>query len=76
MKSLGRETSLSARTYIKSSLDRMYGMFDGGPFFAKCHTPMMEAYHPEIEVSPLLDNTRASKYRAMIGSANWIVTLG
>jgi hypothetical protein len=37
---------------------------------------MMEAYHLEIEVSPLLDGTRASKYRAMIGSANWIVTLG
>jgi hypothetical protein len=52
----------------------MYGMFDGGPF-AKCHALMMEAYHPEIEVSPLLDDTRASKYRAMIGSANWIVTL-
>jgi hypothetical protein len=75
MKALGIETSLSAKTYIKSALDRMYGMFDGGPF-PKCNTPMMEAYHPEIEVTPLLDDTRASKYRAMIGSANWIVTLG
>jgi hypothetical protein len=75
MKALGIETSLSARTYIKSSLEHMHGMFNGGPF-AKCHTPMMEAYHPEIELSPLLDDTRASKYWAMIGSANWIVTLG
>jgi hypothetical protein len=75
MKALDIDTSLSARTYITSSFDHMYGIFDGGPF-AKCHTPMMEAYHPDIEVFSLLDDTGASKYRAMIGSANWIVTLG
>jgi hypothetical protein len=53
----------------------MYGMFDGSPF-SKCQTRMMESYHPEIQLTPLMDDTRASKYPAMSGSANWIVTLG
>jgi hypothetical protein len=75
MKCLGIETSLSAKTYIKSALERMYGMFDGGPF-SKCQTPMMESYRPKIELTPLLEDTRASKYWAMIRSANWMVTLG
>jgi hypothetical protein len=50
-------------------------MFDGGPF-KKCSTPMMESYHPELDDSPLLDETNHSKYRALIGSANWVNTLG
>jgi hypothetical protein len=69
MKFLGIETSLLAKTYIKSALERMYDMLDGGPL-SKCQTLMMESYHPEIELTPLLDNTRASKYWAMIGPAN------
>jgi hypothetical protein len=37
---------------------------------------MMELYHPELDGSPLLDKTNHSKYRALIGSANWVNTLG
>ena len=32
--------------------------------------------HPELDTSALLDPINASKYRALIGSANWLVTLG
>jgi len=37
---------------------------------------MIETYHPEQDDTPLLNPEGVSKYRALIGSANWIVTLG
>lgn len=37
---------------------------------------MREDYHPELDDSPLLSDEMASKYRAVIGSANWVVLLG
>lgn len=36
---------------------------------------MIEGLHPELEDSPLLDASGDSKYRAMIGSANWEMSL-
>jgi hypothetical protein len=71
----GVRTILSAKTYIHNMLGKLESMFDGGPF-KKCSTPMMEAYHPETDDTPLLDGVNHSKYRAMIGSANWAITLG
>jgi hypothetical protein len=37
---------------------------------------MSDTYHPELDDSPLLDDLHSSKYCALIGSANWIITLG
>ena len=37
---------------------------------------MAEDYHPEEDQSNLLDEGGISKYCALIGTANWIVTLG
>ena len=37
---------------------------------------MHDLYHPETDDTPLLDEEHASKYRGLIGSANWIITLG
>jgi len=37
---------------------------------------MEENYHPEIDKTPLLDNDGAARYRSVIGSLNWIITLG
>ena len=37
---------------------------------------MTESAHPEMDETPILSDEQASKYRAMIGSLNWIVTLG
>jgi hypothetical protein len=71
----GIPTILAAKTYIHKILSKLENMFDGGPF-KKCSTPMMESYHPELGDSPMLDEVNHSKYRAMIGSANWVITLG
>jgi hypothetical protein len=71
----GIRTILSAKTYIHNVLGKLESMFDGGPF-KKCSTPMMETYHPELDDTPLLNDINHSKYRAMIGSANWVITLG
>jgi hypothetical protein len=37
---------------------------------------MRENDHPELDESPVLDDHRATLYRAIIGSLNWMVTLG
>ena len=37
---------------------------------------MVEDCHPEIDDSPLMDPEGASKFRSVIGSLNWIITLG
>ena len=37
---------------------------------------MAEEYHPEEDTSNLLDEGGISKYHALIGTANWIITLG
>jgi hypothetical protein len=68
-------TILSAKTYIHNVLGKLEGMFDGGPF-KKCSSPMMESYHPELDDTPMLDDRNHSKYRAMIGLANWVITWG
>ncbi len=39
-------------------------------------TPMCESYHPETDTSPLVTSRDASKYRGMVGSCNWLITLG
>ena len=37
---------------------------------------MSEDYYPELDESDLCSPLEASKYRSLIGSANWIVALG
>ena len=44
--------------------------------FKKCSTPFSDEYHPELDESPLCDEDKVSKYKSLIGSANWIITLG
>ena len=51
----GVRTILSAKTYIHNVLGKLENMFDGGPF-KKCSTPMMEAYHPELDDSLLFED--------------------
>jgi len=71
----GTRMSMSADTYIKNSLDRLQQLIGCGEF-RKAKSPMSQEYHPETEDSNLLDASMASKYRGIIGSLNWIVTLG
>ena len=75
MKRIGVQTHISARTYVANSLDRLGKMLGQRPF-QKASTPMVESYHPELEESPLLSSEDATKFRGLMGSANWIITLG
>merc|ERR1711906_107943 len=70
----GIKTAFSARTYIKNTVNRLETMV--GKAFALYDTPMLESLHPEIDDTPLLDPVRHSQYRSLVGSANWLVTLG
>ena len=44
--------------------------------FKQAKTPMSDAYHLELDESPLLNPTDASKHHALIGPANWVILLG
>ena len=64
----------SAKTYIENSIKRLETSF--GKEFSKYNSPVHEALHPELDSSPLLNPADHSRYRTLIGCANWIVTLG
>jgi hypothetical protein len=68
------KTVLSARTYIKNVVEKFELMFGGELRLQK--SPMVESYHPETDDTPLLDASGTAKYQALVGSANWAVTLG
>ena len=61
--------------HIHNITEKLEAMLGEGRF-AKQKSPMLEHYHPELDNTPILDKVTASKFRAMIGSANWIITLG
>lgn len=71
----GQTRALSAQTYIQNCLPKLAEMLNMDRFPRK-NTPLDEAYHPELDDSELCCPVVASKYRSMIGSANWILTLG
>ena len=66
--------ALSAKTYVKNVIPKFETLFE--ETFKTFKTPMAEDYHPELDDSPLLDDLDIAKYRSIIGSANWIITLG
>ena len=68
-------TAFSAETYIKNCLPRLTSMC-GMAEFKKYNTPFHEDYHPELETTDLLPPLEISKYKSLIGSANWLITLG
>lgn len=68
-------TAFSAETYIKNCIPRLSSMC-GMKEFHKYNTPMSEEYHPELDVSELMEPLDISKYKSFIGSANWLITLG
>ena len=73
--------SFSADTYIGNCIPKMEAMMTPPAeraqiTFRTRHVPMDPTYHPELDESPILDLDGISKYRSMIGSLNWILTLG
>ena len=71
----GVKTAFSARTYIEQSLNKLETMM-GVKAFALQNSPISEAAHPELDDSPMLNSEDHSKFRSLIGCANWLVTLG
>jgi len=68
-------TALSSETYIKRVTER-FELLDGGKQLPKTTVPMAGSYHPEEDTSEFVTDIEASKFRGMIGSANWLITLG
>lgn len=73
-KNIGVTTALSAKTYIDNVLVKLEQMMS--TTFTRANTPMSTTHYPELDTSEFLDDKAASKYRALIGSANWIIALG
>ena len=71
----GIKTAFSARTYIENCIGKLETMMNVQSF-ALYNSPMSEIEHPETDDSPLLDAETHSKFRSLVGSANWLVTLG
>lgn len=71
----GVEHAFSAATYIDQALPKLAKLL-GVEQFAKKQVPFDPDYHAELDDSPLLDPDGISKYRSIIGSLNWILTLG
>jgi hypothetical protein len=73
------QTALSAETYITNATSKYEQEFstETQPFtFRAYRAPMDHTYHSEEDDSDLLTPRQASVYRGLIGSANWVVTLG
>jgi hypothetical protein len=66
--------STSAKTYIKRISEKVESLL--GWKLKNYGSPMDPEYHPELDTSSLLQPDDASKYRMLIGSLNWTVTLG
>ena len=67
--------ALSAGTYIKNLIPKFERLF-GVEAFKTYKTPMEEGLHPELDDSPFCSDDDAAKFRSIIGSLNWIITLG
>ena len=44
--------------------------------FSEYKTPMDKEYHPELDETAFLDAEFQTRYRSMIGSLNWLISLG
>ena len=70
-------TALSAETYIENVVDKLAKMVGVDEFpKSRYKTPMGEEYYPELDESELCLPLEISKFQSLIGSANWIITLG
>jgi hypothetical protein len=70
----GINTALSAKTYVKNVVSKFEKIFECE--FKEAKSPMEASYHPESDATDLCGPKDASLYRGLIGSANWMITLG
>src|SRR6478735_2529933 len=71
----GIKLAFSAETYIKNTLPKLAKVC-GLEDFKKWNTPFCENYHAEMDETPLVPPSKISDYQSLLGSANWIITLG
>ena len=70
----GPTLAFSARTYIKNVCEKIEKLFEVD--LRNYGSPLEGGYHPELDTTDLLPEDQVSRYRMLIGSANWAVTLG
>ena len=70
----GITLGFSSRTYVSNIIPKFEALYNQE--LKRYKTPMSEEYHPETDETPELNPDEASKYRSVIGSLNWIITLG
>ncbi len=68
-------SAFSAETYIANCLPKQAAMC-GLTQFTKAHVPFSDTYYPELDESPLCSPLDITKYKSLLGSGNWIITLG
>jgi hypothetical protein len=69
------KVALTAKTYILRAVEKFEKIFEQEAF-RTYQTPMEEQYHPKLDESEFLTPAECSLYRGLIGSANWMITLG
>ena len=65
---------LSAHTYIGNCVPNLERMCD--TTFKHVSVPFNPNYHAETDTSDFCSSSDMSRYRSLLGSANWVITLG
>ena len=71
----GLTEAFSAETYITNLVPKVAKMI-GEENIKKSVVPMDPDYHPELDETPFVNADKISQYKSMIGSLNWVHTLG
>src|SRR6476661_7082688 len=71
----GSYQAFSAETYITNILPKL-AKSCGLEEFRKWNTPFYEEYYPELDESEFISPDNITIYKSLLGSANWIITLG
>ncbi len=71
----GIQQAFSAETYITNILPKL-AKSCGLAEFRKFNTPFFEEYYPEVDETEFISFEKISIYKSLLGSANWIITLG
>ena len=66
---------MAPQKYIEH-LDASYEKMFGEKPSAKMYSPLEKGDHPELDDSELLDATGIQQYQSLIGSLQWVISLG
>ena len=67
--------AFSAETYIRNCLPKLAEMC-GLTQSSMKKTSFSDFYHPELDESACLRPNETTKFKSLIGSGNWLITLG